>query len=75
MCWWCVYVCYVYVYVYMCMCICVCVCGVFVSVDNFARLSNMPRPLQVVYDIYNLLNANADTIADDVIATFNSKVC
>ena len=29
---------------------------------------------KVVYDIYNLLNANADTIADDVIATFNSKV-
>ena len=58
--------CYVYVYVHMCMCVwCVCI---------FARLSNMPRPLQVVYDIYNLLNANADTIADDVIATFNSKV-
>ena len=30
---------------------------------------------EVVYDIYNLLNANADTIADDVIATFNSKDC
>ena len=29
----------------------------------------------VVYDIYSLLNANADTIADDIVATFNTKVC
>lgn len=29
----------------------------------------------VVYDIYSLLNANADTVADDIIATFNSKNC
>lgn len=28
----------------------------------------------VVYDIYNLLNANADTLADDIISTFSSKV-
>ena len=28
----------------------------------------------VVYDIYSLLNANADTLADDIISTFNSKV-
>ena len=28
----------------------------------------------VVYDIYSLLNANADTVADDIIAVFNSKV-
>ncbi len=28
----------------------------------------------VVYDVYSLLNANADTVADDIIATFNSKV-
>ena len=28
---------------------------------------------KVVYDIYNLLNANADTVADDIIAAFNSK--
>lgn len=28
----------------------------------------------VVYDVYGLLNANADTVADDIIATFNSKV-
>ncbi len=28
----------------------------------------------VVYDIYSLLNANADTIADDIVATFNTKV-
>ena len=30
---------------------------------------------QVTYDLYSLLNANADTIADDIIATFSSKVC
>lgn len=29
----------------------------------------------VVYDIYSLLNANADTVADDIVATFNSKDC
>ncbi|XP_064406654.1 unconventional myosin-IXb-like [Halichondria panicea] len=29
----------------------------------------------VVYDIYSLLNANADTIADDIVATFNTKEC
>ena len=29
---------------------------------------------EVVYDVYNLLNANADTVADDIIAAFNSKV-
>ena len=29
----------------------------------------------MVYDTYSLLNANADTVADDIIATFNSKVC
>ena len=28
----------------------------------------------VIYDTYSLLNANADTLADDVVATFNSKV-
>lgn len=31
--------------------------------------------LQVVYDVYSLLNANADTIADDVVALFNEKDC
>jgi myosin heavy subunit len=29
----------------------------------------------VIYDTYSLLNANADTLADDVVATFNGKVC
>lgn len=28
---------------------------------------------KVVYDTYSLLNANADTIADDIVAAFNSK--
>lgn len=28
-----------------------------------------------MYDLYSLLNANADTIADDIISTFKSKVC
>ena len=28
----------------------------------------------VIYDTYSLLNANADTLADDIVATFNSKV-
>ena len=28
----------------------------------------------MVYDTYSLLNANADTLADDIIATFNIKV-
>lgn len=26
-----------------------------------------------VYDLYSLLNANADTIADDIVSTFNNK--
>lgn len=30
---------------------------------------------EVVYDVYSLLNANADTIADDVVALFNEKDC
>jgi len=30
---------------------------------------------KVVYDTYSLLNANADTIADDIVAAFNSKDC
>jgi len=29
---------------------------------------------ETVYDLYGLLNANADTIADDIISTFKSKV-
>jgi dachs protein len=29
----------------------------------------------VIYDTYSLLNANADTLADDIIATFDGKVC
>ena len=29
----------------------------------------------MVYDIYSLLNANADTIADDIVALFNDKDC
>jgi myosin heavy subunit len=29
----------------------------------------------VVYDTYSLLNANADTLADDIVAIFNSKDC
>lgn len=29
----------------------------------------------VIYDTYSLLNANADTLADDIVATFNSKDC
>ena len=28
----------------------------------------------VIYDTYSLLNANADTLADDIIATFDGKV-
>ena len=29
---------------------------------------------ETIYDLYGLLNANADTIADDIISTFKSKV-
>ena len=30
---------------------------------------------QVIYDTYSILNANADTLADDIISIFASKVC
>ena len=29
---------------------------------------------ETAYDLYSLLNANADTIADDIISTFKNKV-
>ena len=29
---------------------------------------------QVSYDTYSILNANADTLADDIIAIFSNKV-
>ena len=52
-----------------------CVCISFVpSVASSSTFTIRHFAGDVVYDIYSLLNANADTLADDIISTFNSKV-
>ena len=52
-----------------------CVCISFIpSVASSSTFTIRHFAGDVVYDIYSLLNANADTLADDIIATFNSKV-
>ena len=52
-----------------------CVCISFVpSVASSSTFTIHHFAGDVVYDIYSLLNANADTLADDIISTFNSKV-
>ena len=50
------------------------VCSFVPSVGSSSTFTVRHYGGDVVYDIYSLLNANADTIADDIIATFNSKV-